>query len=323
MDIVIESPGISLQVENENFAIVSHDGKKLIPTDDVDTIKIGKDARISSNAVLLALKNEIEILFNNEMGVTQGRVEKGRMNSVVANRRNQLKFFYSKKSVDWVKQLVAYKMKSQSALLLLLENEDEEAILIARRSVNAIADQKNKILGLDGEMITDIAISLRGWEAVASRRYNEAVYAYLPKWYRFENDQTEEMAPFSALLNYGYGVLHGKVEDALMKAGLAPYIGGFHRDAQNRPALIYDVMERYKVWVDYVAVDLCRQEALKEECFTTNKGAVWLTTLGRRIFIQALKDYFGEVIRINQIDSHRVSHITHYTRSLPKVFSDF
>ncbi len=89
-------------------------------------------------------------------------------------------------------------MNSQSALLLMLENEDEEANLIACRSINAIADQKSKILRLDGEIVTDIAPSLRGWEASASRRYFEAVYAYLPRIYRFGNhSQHGEMAPES------------------------------------------------------------------------------------------------------------------------------
>lgn len=109
MNIVINSHGVSLQAENGHFAIVSLDGKKLIPTSEVDTISIGIGTRISSDAVLLALDNEIEVLFNNEMNVPQGRVEKSLLGSVSANRRNQLEFFYSKKSVDWMKELVLIK----------------------------------------------------------------------------------------------------------------------------------------------------------------------------------------------------------------------
>ena len=47
----------------------------------------------------------------------------------------------------------------------------------------------------------------------------------------------------NALLNYGYGLLYGKVESGLIKAGIDPYICVLHRDEYNRPVLVYNIIE--------------------------------------------------------------------------------
>lgn len=323
MNIILNSYGVSLQKENNLFCVISHEGKQLFPPRDVSSISISKGARISSDAVLLAIENEIDVFFINKTGMPQGRVWSNQYGSIATIRKNQLEFIYSPKSVNWIKKLIAYKMDNQTALLLTLQSDDDRANRIAKSVINAIADHKNKVMKLEGSIVADIAPSLRGWEGAASRRYFQALAAYLPEKYRFESrSQNPARDSFNALLNYGYGILYGKVEGALIKAGIDPYVGIFHRDDYNRPVLVYDVIERYRVWVDYVAVKLCREDVFSEECFTEKNGAVWLDGLGKRIYIQAVHDYLAEIIKINSLDRSRETHITLYAQSLAKYFLD-
>jgi CRISPR-associated protein Cas1 len=114
---------------------------------------------------------------------------------------------------------------------------------------------------------------------------------------------------FNSLLNYGYGMLYGKVEGALIKAGIDPYVGIFHRDDYNRPALVFDVIERYRVWVDYVVIQLCRQDAMSEECFRQEGDAMLLEGLGKRILIQSVNDYLAEVVRLRGLERSRAQHL--------------
>lgn len=324
MDIILNSYGVLLQKENNLFAIKSHEGKKLIPPRDVKSISISKGARISSDAVMLAIDNEIDVFFISSDGMPKGRVWSNQYGSVSTIRKNQLEFTYSPKSVEWIKELVAYKMDNQTALLLTLKNEDDRANRISKRAINAIVDHKSKLLKLEGQIINDIAPSLRGWEGAASKRYFEALSAYLPDKYKFERrSQNPAMDEFNSLLNYGYGILYGKVEGALIKAGIDPYIGIFHRDDYNRPALVYDVIERYRVWIDYVAMKLCREDVFTEECFTDNNGAVWLDGLGKRIYTQGVLDYLAEIISLNNLERSRETHIDLYAHELAKAFGEF
>lgn len=321
MNIVLNSFGVSLQKESNLFAVFSQQGKQLIPPRDVKSISISKGARISSDAVLLAIENEVDVFFINQQGMPQGRVWSNRYGSVSTIRKNQLEFIYSPGSVVWIKQQVKDKMDNQTALLLALQNNDARANRIAQSVMNAIADHKAKVDKLEGRIVADIAPSLRGWEGAASRRYFQALNEYLPVKYRFEGrSQHPAVDMFNALLNYGYGILYGKVEGALIKAGIDPYIGVFHRDDYNRPVLVYDVIERFRVWIDYVAVRLCTEDVFTEECFSVKNGVYWLDGLGKRIFVQSVHDYMAEIIKIEHLDRSRDTHITLFAEQLARFF---
>lgn len=323
MHIILNSYGTSLQREGGRFVIYTQAGKDHIVPDQVRSISISKGAKISSDAVLLAIAHEIDLMFIDGKGMPQGRVWSIQYGSIATIRKNQLEFIFSTKAVDWVKALLAHKMDTQIALLLALEPPDTAAEETVLRAINALEDHKRKLQQVEGEVVADVAPSLRGWEGAASRRYFQALSAVLPPAYQFSNrSQHPATDAFNALLNYGYGMLYGKVEGALIKAGIDPYVGIFHRDDYNRPVLVYDVIERYRVWVDYVAVQLCRQEAFPEECFVERNGAIWLEGLGKRILIQSINDYLAEVVALNGMERSRAVHIQQYAHQLAKFFQN-
>ena len=121
MHIILNSFGASIGKENGLFAVSTAEGKQLLAPRDVSTITISKGARISSDAVLLAIENEVDVLFVNNVGQPLGRVWSIKYGSVSDIRRKQLEFFYSPKAVDWVKELVVEKINNQVAMLLSLK----------------------------------------------------------------------------------------------------------------------------------------------------------------------------------------------------------
>ena len=185
-------------------------------------------------------------------------------------------------------------------------------------------DYRNKIKALDAERLEDAAPTLRGWEGAASRKYFKFISAYLPKPYQFERrSQHPATDDFNAMLNYGYGMLYGKIEGALIRAGVDPYLGIFHRDGYNRPALVYDIIERYRIWVDYVILQLCRQEAMTDECFRWEGKARMLDGLGKRIVIQSINDYLAEIIQRGGLRRSRQEHLQREAHALAKFFLDY
>jgi CRISPR-associated protein Cas1 len=48
------------------------------------------------------------------------------------------------------------------------------------------------------------------------------------------------------LLNYGYGILYGEVQNALVIAGLEPYAGLIHTDRPGKPSLTCDLIEEFR-----------------------------------------------------------------------------
>lgn len=323
MHVVLNSYGTSLQREGGRFVVFTQDGKDYIVPNQVRTISVSKGAKISSDAVMLAIEHEIDLLFVDGKGSPMGRVWSVKYGSIATIRKNQLEFIFNPKAVEWVKQLLAYKMDTQIALLLAMDPETEESRNLLQRAINALEDHKQKLLQLEGEVVADIAPSVRGWEGAASRRYFQAIAAVLPGAYQFSGrSQNPATDAFNALLNYGYGMLYGKVEGALIKAGIDPYVGIFHRDDYNRPVLVFDVIERYRVWIDYVVIQLCRQEVFPEECFVERNGGIWLEGLGKRILIQSVNDYLAEVVSYNNTERSRAVHIQQYAHQLAKFFQN-
>lgn len=322
MELVINSFGTSLSRDNEGFVIINAEGKQRVPAVGIKSIQISRGAQITSDAVMLAVEREIEVLFMDKSGQPIARVWSPRYGSVSTIRKGQLAFTYSKESVKWIKDIVMRKIENQQAILLMMPAEDKPLQRQVDKAVNRLEDYRSKIAHLDGDIVNDIAPTLRGWEGVASKIYFEAVNLFLPEAYRFEKrSQHPATDVANALLNYGYGLLYGKIEGSLIKAGIDPYIGIMHRDDYNRPVLVYDVIELYRVWVDYVVIALLMQKAITDEHYSVrDDGSYWLEQLGRRILIQSVNDFLDEVVATDKLQRSRLTHITLYAQQLAQTF---
>lgn len=132
------------------------------------------------------------------------------------------------------------------------------------------------------------------------------------------------MDPINALLNYGYGLLYGKIEGALIKAGIDPYVGIMHRDNYNRPVLVYDIIEIYRIWIDYVVYSLSIQRVITDEYYSVKEdGSYWLEALGRRVLIQSVNDYLEEVISYQGISRSRATQISLFAQELAQKFKKY
>ncbi|MEA3451995.1 MAG: CRISPR-associated endonuclease Cas1 [Bacteroidota bacterium] len=325
MHLVINTYGTFLAKENGLFKVVGKDlQKKLNPTD-IKTISISKGALISSDAALLAIENDIDVFFIDGLGRPLGRIWSNKFGSVTTIRRNQIDFTFSAQAVDWIKKVLIEKIDNQAALLLAQQSLDSVTDNKIRGYINKLNDYKTKISSKKGRIISDVAQTLRGWEGAASKNYFSALNLIIPKQYKFlSRSQHPAKDIFNALLNYGYGVLYGKIEAELIRAGIDPYIGIFHREDYNRPVLTFDVIEKYRVWVDYVVLNLVNYEAIDEDCYSVKEdGSFWLENLGKRILVQSINDYFEEAVKFKKEKHSRTAEIAEYSRKLAKKFLYF
>lgn len=321
MELVLNTYGVSLNRDNEGFVITTSDGRQRIPATGIDSIQISSGAQITSDAVLLAVENEIEIIFVDRQGNPMGRLWSPRYGSVSSIRKGQLNFTASHAAVDWIKDVLIRKIGNQQALMLLFGSDGQSGVSV-QKNISRLDDYQSKIRSLDGDIVNDIAPMLRGWEGQASRIYFSTINMYLPEKLRFETrEQHPAFDVTNAFLNYGYGMLYGRIEGALIKAGIDPYIGVLHRDDYNRPVLVYDVIEIYRIWVDYVVYTLLAQNIVTDEFYSVKSdGSYWLESLGRRILIQSLNDYLDEVISEDGVQRSRRTTAGLYIQSLAQKF---
>lgn len=325
MDLILNTFGTSLNKDNEAFVIHHKDGKQRIPTDGIKSIQISRGAQITSDAVILAIEKEIEILFLDNAGNPVGRVWSSRYGSVSTIRKGQLEFTFSNSAVDWIKDIICFKIENQQALLLTFKTESDEQCKSVKKSVQRLEDYRLKIKTLSGDIVQDVAAPIRGWEGISSRIYFNTLNLFIPEKYQFkERTQHPAFDIVNSMLNYGYGLLYGKIEGILIKSGIDPYIGIMHRDDYNRPVLVYDIIEKYRIWVDYVVYSLVVQDVITNELYSIKEdGSYWLEGLGRRILIQSLNDYLDEQITIKGVPRSRYNHIVLFAQELAQKFKTF
>lgn len=323
MELILNTFGVSLNRDNEGFVINTSEGKQRIPAVGIDSIQISRGAQITSDAVMLAIEHEIEVMFMDKTGKPIGRIWSPKYGSISTIRKGQLNFIYSHNAVDWIKEVLLKKIENQQALMLLFNNDDHPET-DTEKNIARLEDYRNKIRTLDGDIVNDIAPMLRGWEGQASRIYFSTINAFLPEQFRFNiRSQHPALDITNAFLNYGYGILYGRIEGALIKAGVDPYIGVLHRDDYNRPVLVYDIIEMYHIWVDYVVYTLLAQNVITEEFYSVREdGSYWLEALGRRVLIQSLNDYMDEVITVKGVTRSRLTILSLYAQSLAQKFKE-
>lgn len=319
--------GACLGRDSDGFVISYGEGmqRQKIPAVGISGIQVGRGAQVTSDAILLAVEKEIEVVFVDKAGVPQGRVWSPRYGSISTIRKGQLAFTFAHESVDWIKDLICQKIANQQALLLLMRAESDEMTRKVEKSIWKLEDYRNKIAGVDGDVVSDVAAALRGWEGLAAKVYFETMNIFLPESLRFASrSQHPAMDVVNAMLNYGYGLLYSKIEGALLKTGVDPYIGVMHRDDYNRPVLVYDIIEIYRVWVDYVVFSLVTQNVITDEYYSVREdGSYWLEALGRRILIQSVNDYLDEVVTQRGVQRSRGTQILLYCQDLAQKFKQF
>lgn len=326
MEIILQTFGTAISRDMDGFVVTGKEGRKRIPTDRITSIQLGKGTQITSDAILLAVEKEIEVLFVDRSGSPEGRVWSPKYGSISTIRKGQLAFTASKDATAWIRAVIAKKILNQQAMLLTMQGEHNRVgNHEVDKAVSRLEEYLNKVRDMDDAFIADVGGTLRGWEGNASRIYFSTWNTFLPEEYRFGGrSQHPALDPVNALLNYGYGVLYGKIEGCLIKAGVDPYIGVLHRDVYNRPVLVYDVIEIYRAWVDYVVYSLAMQGMMTEDfCSRGDNGACWLENLGRRILIQSLNDYFDEQIEDKGLVRSRLTHLSLYAQHLAQTFKQY
>jgi CRISP-associated protein Cas1 len=326
MQIFVNAAGTSLRVFEGLLSIrkPGEDKDQRVPIGKIKTILISRGVKLTTDVLMAALANDIDILFCERNGNPVGRLWSGKFGSIATIRKSQLAFCNSTQATVWVRQQLVDKMEGQAALLMTLVHRDNEPIIAQAVQKIGSAVHRMQVEVADGLMLRDVAQTLRTHEAAAAKHYWKCLGQIVPPQYRFDNrSQHPANDMFNAMINYSYGILYGKVETALIRAGIDPAIGIFHRDEYNRPVMVYDVIERFRPWSDYVVCNLCKQEVMFIEFFDVKANEFRINDHGKRLVIQSFCDYFDEVIRYRNSDRSRDTHIEQFAYALASTFKEF
>ena len=318
MQLVINTYGAYLQRRGELFQIKADGNVSEVSARKVQSILITTGAAFSTDAVQLATEKNIDILFLDKYGDPFGRVWHGRPGSTTAIRRRQLEIAGEEAGLKLALSWMDRKIQNQIDFLTAMRDRRTRLSTLLTEAIGGLKAMQLQLQDMEGGL-DQVRDQVMGLEGRASRTYWAAVSRLLPETYRFEGrSRNPAKDEFNCLLNYAYGVLYGLVERACLLAGLDPYIGFVHTDHYNKPSLVFDVIENYRIWADETVVQLFSRHKIKKALFDQLKNGLTLNKEGKAVLLEALTEHLDERIRYRnrnisrrdavQFDLHQIAN---------------
>lgn len=292
MQLVINTYGASLRRDHNCFVISDKEKKFEVSADKVESILISTSAHISTDAIECAIEHNIDIVFLNKFGNPFGRVWHCKLGSTTLIRRKQLEASLSESGTNMACSFVNEKLKNQIAFLKDLKKNRDHHQEALESSIQIISMHLQRI-----SKITGIADTVRGHvmghEGLAAVSYFHIISELLPEDFRFEGrSRNPAKDEFNCLLNYGYGILYSHVEKACIISGIDPYVGILHVDGYNKKSFVFDLIEKYRIYIDRVVFGLFTRKMIKKEFFDHIPGGMTLNKEGKVILISAVNEMF-------------------------------
>jgi CRISP-associated protein Cas1 len=267
----------------------------------VKSFWVNSVASLSTAAIRLAVEQDIDIVLCDWRGMPLGRFMPHRPNTTALVQKAQLMVSQSPEAITYVKTWIVQKLDNQIDFLKdIAKKRKDDVQKKCTVAVKRIKDYRDKIKALEGNHISEVADTLRGYEGAACKVYFEMLNAALPKYYQFDG-RTRQPANdlFNAFLNYGYAILYNRVEISITSAGLSPFIGFLHRDGFGGfRSFVFDAIEPFRIEIDKLVFNLFSGKTVSIEqhgmLSDTEVEGIWLSENGRKLMAAKFTDSFDK-----------------------------
>jgi CRISPR-associated protein Cas1 len=211
----------------------------------------GRGISLSADAVEVCCERGIPIHFISGRGQPYAALYSAGLTGTVQTRRDQLLAYDDRRSLTLALAFAEGKIRNQANLLKYMakyrKEADPDLFAVLDQAAADVQAHLDALDQLEGEKAADVREQLMGVEGRAAQCYWKAAKAVLPASYGWPGRRGRgAQDPINAALNYGYGILYGQVERAVVLAGLDPYAGFVHADRPGKPSLVLDMIEEFR-----------------------------------------------------------------------------
>jgi CRISPR-associated protein Cas1 len=222
----------------------------------------GEGVGLSASAIRACCTAGIPIFFLDSRGRPYAALYAAGLTGTVLTRREQLLAYADRRGLELAVAFARGKITNQAGFLRYAakyrQETDPEIYQELRSHADQVQEHVEELCRLKGNTVDEVRGELLSVEGRAAQRYWDALKQVLPERYdwpgrrgRGARDQV------NAALNYGYGILYGQIERALVLAGLDPYGGFIHTDRPGKPSLVFDLIEEFRqVVIDRTVVGM-------------------------------------------------------------------
>ncbi|AYZ72647.1 CRISPR-associated endonuclease Cas1 [Fusobacterium necrophorum] len=279
MDLYIQENGTKLSKEKNHFVISNEKGTQKLAVDTIDSIIIQGRSSLTTDFISLMIENKIPIYLADYFGNIYGKVWSNSLDSSAILRRQQIILFQGNYGKKLIKKWIIRKIETQKKhLLKILRRKSLDASEI-QEYFQSIEDKIN-LLELQESHFHE---TLLGYEGLSSRYYYKILKDHIPATWKFHGRKNYGARdPYNVVLNYLFGVLYSKVEQALVLAGFDVKIGILHGESRKADSLLFDFIEIFRFLVFETCFSLFSKKLINKSFFN-EEGRILLE--GKKIIL--------------------------------------
>jgi CRISPR-associated protein Cas1 len=211
----------------------------------------GRGVGFSADAVEACSQAGIPIHFLDSRGRPYAALYSAGLTGTVLTRREQLLAYADRRGLKLAKAFAAGKIQNQAGFLRYVakyrKETEPELYQRLRQGAAEVLRHLGELERLEAACVDEARFEILSAEGRAAQRYWEALKQVVPERYGWPGRRTRGAGDsINNALNYGYGILYGAVERALVLAGLDPYGGFIHADRPGKPSLVFDLIEEFR-----------------------------------------------------------------------------
>ena len=222
----------------------------------------GRGIGLSADVIRACCTEGIPIYFVDGRGRPYAAIYAAGLTGTVLTRREQLLAYSDRRGLDLAIGFARGKITDQAGFLRYAakyrQETDAELYQELRLRADEVQDHLEELHRLEGSSVDEARYQLLSTEGRAAKKYWSALKRIVPERYNWPGRKGRGARDaVNSALNYGYGILYGQIERALVLAGLDPYGGFIHADRPGKPSLVFDAIEEFRqVIVDRTIVGM-------------------------------------------------------------------
>ncbi len=286
---------------------------------------------ISADAVRECAERGIPIFFLSGTGTPYASLYSSHLTGTIATRRAQLSAYEDGRGVVVARAITLGKILNQVNVLRYLsknrKDAEPEIFNSVQERVLALLDVASELEHIEAERIEDIRDRILGAEGQAAQVYWQGIKQLLRQDLDWPGRRTRGARDvFNQALNYGYGVLYGQVERALVLAGLDPYAGFLHADRPGKPSLVLDLVEEFRQQVvDRPLVGLVNRKVSLQQEKEGRLGVKTRRTVAERVLkrLEGQVRYEGKRVGLRVVLQSQARHLATFLRGERETYEPF
>lgn len=281
----VQTPGTRLILDGDAVkALQEEAAPRRLPLNALDAIVVLSGIDVSTPLLVRCAEDGRTVAFLGRFGRPKAIVEGATSGRGGLRRRQFLRHFDSELRTACARSIVEGKL---GQLTWAIRQWARDASAETAPKLRTIATEIDSYIEAIGR--ADRA-TLLGIEGNATRNYFVALDLALRNRTFPGRSRRPPTDPVNAVMSFLYGMLRSAVHGALHAAGLDPYCGYLHGDADSQPSLVLDLMEEFRPEMDRLCVRLFNLGRLADGDFETDvSGAVSLNDVGRQIVLDDLQ----------------------------------